>query len=396
MHESKWVCPGGKEQCVNLREPVPWIEAMWVIHRKKILIAGGSALILTLAAMIALLTRTDPLQKECEGIRAELGVLETRLAKLESQPTSPGSPSLEGSLKQLEQKAAEVHAGILSKLVLKTEDSLTKAKDDLSTFDLITKQGRDAAEAANKPVIGSGPVAVEVRKLIPALKGIQPRAEGLRNQAQVASNNNISNQADEILESITKGIKRASKLLPKPALPNPPELLTRFEAKIDLLRDDATKQVKGFELPLPQEPPPPPPVLPPTPAPDPRIPVILAKILKRDVKGAIQIPTDFRFELGKDELDLKAKADIERLRATIVKDFPKADVVVIGFTDNVGSEAIDTKLSLQRAVRITDELNKSNLSAKPAGFGRQTPVGDNTTEEGRARNRRAEVWVVPE
>ena len=209
-------------------------------------------------------------------------------------------------------------------------------------------------------------------------------------------NNNISNQADEILESVTKDIKRASKLLPKPVTPNPPDLLTKFEAKINALRDDATKQVEEFKLPLPPEPPSPPTVLPSIPPPDPRIPVILAKILQRDVKGAIQIPTDFHFELGKDELKLKAKADLELLRVTIVKDFPQADVVVIGFTDDVGSEEFDPKLSLQRAVRITDELNKSNLSAKPAGFGRQTPVGDNTTEEGRARNRRAEVWVVPE
>jgi outer membrane protein OmpA-like peptidoglycan-associated protein len=378
------------------REPVPWVEAIWILHRKKILIAGACAIILLVTGIIALLTRTDPLQKECEGIRAELVVLESRLMNLESQPTSSGYSSPEATLKQLEQKATDVHAGILSKLAIKSEDGVKMAKDDLSNFDPLIKQGQASVQSANKPVTGSGPVVVEVRKLIPELKGIQPRAESLRNEAQVASNNNISNQADEILESITKEIKRASKLLPKPAPPNPPDLLTKFEAKINALLDDATKQVEGFKLPLPPEPPSSPPILPSIPPPDPRIPVILHKILKRDVKGAIQIPTDFHFELGKDELKLKAKADLELLRVTIVKDFPKADVVVIGFTDDVGSEEIDTKLSLNRAVRITDELNKSNISAKPAGFGRQTPVGDNTTEEGRARNRRAEVWVVPE
>ncbi|MCX6873455.1 MAG: phosphate ABC transporter substrate-binding/OmpA family protein [Verrucomicrobia bacterium] len=129
---------------------------------------------------------------------------------------------------------------------------------------------------------------------------------------------------------------------------------------------------------------------------DPLILAILGEVLKRDnVKGAIRISTNFRFDLGKDELDLKAKADMERLPLTIAREFPKADVVVIGFTDNVGSVEIDPKLSLQRAKRITDELNKSKLPAKPAGLGRQSPVGDNATEEGRARNRRSEVWVVP-
>lgn len=376
-----------------------WVEAMWVLHRKKILIAGGATLILFLIGIITLLTRTSPLQRQYEAIRLGLDVLEARLVKLESQPTSSAAPSPEVPLKQMEQKAADIHARILTKLALKTEDGLKEAKDALPTFELLLKQGQATAQTANKPAVGSGPVLIEVRKLIPDLQNLQPRAEGLRNEAQAASNDTISNQADEILELIEKDIKRASKMLPKASTPIPLDLLTKFEATINTLRVGATNEIEGFKLPSPTVlvppapiPPPPPPVQPP----DPRIPVILAKILKRDVKGAIQIPADFRFELGKDELNFNAKADIERLRVSIPKDFPKADVVVIGFTDNIGSEAIDTKLSLQRAVRITDELNKSNLSAKPAGFGRQTPVGDNTTEEGRARNRRAEVWVVPE
>jgi outer membrane protein OmpA-like peptidoglycan-associated protein len=649
IHESKWVCPGGKEQCANIRELVPWPEAMWILHRKVILIAGGGLLILLLVGIIVLVTRTGPLQKECEGIRAALGVLETRLAKLESQPTSSGSASPEATLKQVEQKAADVHAGILSKLALKTEDGLKAAKDDLPTFDLLLKQGQTAAQTANKPGTGTGPVAVEVRELIPDLQEVQSRAEGLRNEAQTASIDNISNQADAILESISKDLKRASKLLPKAPAPAPPDLLPKFEAKINALRDGATKQIQETVLPSPAPTPPFPekdatlviacssdlpeslviPLLkarsggdavkvqtewyyrsksnvlpqemiliksseeapygelisgrvdlvvtdrPPTPAEmtafeqkfpdaslgsrahsevialdaltllahpesprskvlgkdaatlpwiggpvggaehlaalrrgfrpsqsverpedavladkdllglglfhkeganikakrlayqssadtrelkpspfsiatedynlsfriqastspasrkgalalvnhitsaqgqeivanqgyadlrlrgtvvvDPLILATLGEVLKRqNIKGAIRISTNFRFELGKDELDLKAKADMERLPITIARDFPNADVVVIGFTDSVGPVEIDPKLSLQRATRITDELNKSKLPAKPAGLGRQSPVGDNTTEEGRARNRRSEVWVVPE
>lgn len=622
---------------------------MWALHRKEFLIAGGALLFLMLVGLIALLTRTDPLQKQCECIRAELGVLESHLTRLESQPSAESS-SPETILKQLEQKAADVHSGILSKLALKTEDGIKKAKDDLPTFDPLLKQGQASVQSANKPATGSGPVSVEVRKLIPDLQSIRPRAEGLRTQAQAAANNNISNQSEEILESITKDIKRASKLLPKPPTPIPSDLLTKFEAKIKGLKDDAAKLIGATVIP-------PPPVVkpfdekdatlviacssdlleslmvpllkarrggeavrcqaewyfqskpdvapqdkiilkvseeapygdlisglvdlvvtdrPPTPAEvsafeqkfpgaslgsrahsevialdavtllahpesprskvqgkeatnlpwiggpvggpelsaalrrgfrpsqnvdrpadavladkellglglyhreganikakrlayqassdtrelkpspfsiatedynlsfriqastspasrkgalelvnhitsaqgqevvanqgyvdlrlvsirdpvDPRILAILGEVLKRqNIKGAIRISTNFRFELGKDELDLKAKADMERLPVTIARDFPKADVVVIGFTDNVGPVEIDPKLSLQRAMRITDELNKSKLPAKPAGLGRQSPVGDNATDEGRARNRRSEVWVVPE
>ena len=649
IHESKWICPGGKEQCANIREPVPWIEAMWILHRKKVSTVGGLVLIVLLIGLIALLTRTAPLQKECEAIRAELDLLETRLVKLESQPTSSGSASPEATLKQLEQKAADVHASILAKLTLKTEDALKAAEDELPNFDLLLKQGQTVSQSANKPAVGSGPLGIEVRKLIPDLQGLQPRAEGLRNEAQAASNDSISNQADEILESIEKTLKRASKLLPKAPAPTPPDLLQKFEAKIKTLRGDAAKRIQGTALP-------PPPVVkpfdesdatlviacssdlpeslvipllkvrsggetvkhqaewyyqsksnvlpqekiiikaseeapygdliagrvdlvvtdrPPTlaemtafeqkfpdaslgsrahsdviamdaltlfahpegsrdtiqgkeaatlswiggpvgspehqtalrlgfrpsasaerpsdevlkdkellglglyhreganikakrlaykpsaetrelkPSPfsiatedyafsfriqastspgsrpaaldlvkhitsaqgqvvvanqgyvnlimidekivDPLILATLGEVLKRqNIKGAIRISTNFRFELGKDELDLKAKADMERLPIAISKDYPKADVVVIGFTDSVGPVEIDPKLSLKRATRITDELNKSKLPAKPAGLGRQSPVGDNATEEGRARNRRSEIWVVTE
>jgi outer membrane protein OmpA-like peptidoglycan-associated protein len=622
---------------------------MWALHNKKILIAGGAALILLLFGIIAVLTRTAPLQKECEGIRADLDVLEARLVKLESQPTSSGPTSPEATLKQLEQKATDVHAGIVSKLGLKTEDGLKAAKDGLPSFDQLLKQGQSAAQTANKPAVGSGPVVIEVRKLIPDLEEIQSRAESLRNEAQDASNDAISNKADEILELISKDLKRASKLLPKASGPNPPDLLTKFEAKIAAMRGDVTKKIAEFVLPAPpvvkpfdekdatlviasssdlpeslivpllrardggeavhcqaewyyqsksnvvphekilikinEEAPygalisgqvdlvitdrPPSPAemtlfeqkfpgaslaslahseiialdaltllthpdgprnkvlgkeaanlswisgpvggpehsaalrrgFRPSPWPgrpadevlknkdllglglyhreganikakrlayqpsadtrelipspfsiatedynlsfriqastspasrkgaldlvnhiksaegqeivanqgyadlrlrgkvvvDPLIMATLGEVLKRqNIKGAIRISTNFRFELGKDELDLKAEADMKRLPIAIARDFSKADVVVIGFTDNVGSVGIDPKLSLQRATRITDELNKSMLSAKPAGLGRQSPVGDNTTEEGRARNRRSEVWVVPE
>lgn len=649
IHESKWVCPGGKEQCTNIREPVPWLEAMWVLHGKRVLIGGGGALVLLLIGIIALLTRSSPLQKECEGVRAELVVLETRLARLESQPTSSGLASPEETLKQVEQKAADVRATILSKLALKTEDGLKAAKDSLPTFDLLLKQGQTAAQTANKPAVGSGPVVIEVRKLIVDLQAVQSRAESLRNEAQSAFDDSISNQADEILASISKLLKRALKLLPKPPAPLPPDLLTKFEAKINAFRNDATKQIQETILTPPVVAPPfvekdatlviscssdlpeslvipllkarsggdvvkcqtewyyqsKPNVLPlemilikscddaaygdlisghvdlvvadrpPTPAEmtafeqkyrnaslgsrahsevialdgltllshpesprekvlgkeavnlawiggpiggpvhlaalrhgfrpsqsverpedavladkellglglfhkeggnikakrlayqsspdtrelkpspfsiatedyqlsfriqastspasrkgalelvnhmtsaqgqevvanqgyadlrlrgsaiiDPLILATLGEVLNRqNIRGAIRISTNFRFELGKDELDLKAKADMERLPIAIAREYPKADVVVIGFTDNVGPVGIDPKLSLQRATRITDELNKSKLPAKPAGLGRQSPVGDNATDEGRARNRRAEVWVVPE
>ena len=65
-----------------------------------------------------------------------------------------------------------------------------------------------------------------------------------------------------------------------------------------------------------------------------------------------------------------------------------------GYTDNVGQAAANQALSEKRARAVvawlvTHEVASGRLSAK--GFGAANPVGDNTTEDGRAKNRRVEL-----
>jgi OOP family OmpA-OmpF porin len=71
-------------------------------------------------------------------------------------------------------------------------------------------------------------------------------------------------------------------------------------------------------------------------------------------------------------------------------------VVITGYTDNVGSPDFNTTLSLQRAEAVRDALislgaDPSKLQAK--GAGESMPIADNSTDEGRAKNRRVEVQV---
>ena len=68
-----------------------------------------------------------------------------------------------------------------------------------------------------------------------------------------------------------------------------------------------------------------------------------------------------------------------------------------GYTDNTGSATTNTALSEKRAEAVVNYLvhkgiSKSRLSHK--GFGDAKPVGDNSTEEGRKKNRRVEFIVV--
>jgi OOP family OmpA-OmpF porin len=67
---------------------------------------------------------------------------------------------------------------------------------------------------------------------------------------------------------------------------------------------------------------------------------------------------------------------------------------VEGFTDNVGSPSANLKLSTERANAVMNWLanygiDRSRLSAK--GYGESHPVAENSSEEGRAQNRRVEL-----
>ena len=66
-----------------------------------------------------------------------------------------------------------------------------------------------------------------------------------------------------------------------------------------------------------------------------------------------------------------------------------------GYTDSIGSEAYNLDLSQRRADTVRNEMVKRGAPAdrvKATGYGEADPVGDNTTREGRAKNRRVELY----
>ncbi|WP_252729930.1 OmpA family protein [Zobellia uliginosa] len=83
--------------------------------------------------------------------------------------------------------------------------------------------------------------------------------------------------------------------------------------------------------------------------------------------------------------------------AQILKDYPKSNVLVEGHTDSAGPDEYNMTLSKQRATSVTNYLisqgiDKSRLETK--WYGENQPVGDNTTTEGKAKNRRVELAIV--
>ncbi len=103
----------------------------------------------------------------------------------------------------------------------------------------------------------------------------------------------------------------------------------------------------------------------------------------------------FRFQSGSTQLDNKARNDIDRLVAFLHDArSAKQSVILSGYTDNQGDQAKNLKLSMQRAQAVAALLTARGIPRVIArGYGAENPVASNTTQDGRLRNRRVEVWL---
>lgn len=112
------------------------------------------------------------------------------------------------------------------------------------------------------------------------------------------------------------------------------------------------------------------------------------------ISSAIRLSTNFRFEVGDSKLDIKAQADLERLPRFVASNYPEYKVVILGFTDSDGGPEINMPLSKNRAEEVAKELRRSKVDTRSGGLGPAFPVDTNESDAGKAKNRRAEVWVA--
>lgn len=135
-------------------------------------------------------------------------------------------------------------------------------------------------------------------------------------------------------------------------------------------------------------PPPPPPVVKATPPPPPRVEV-------RD--NQIAISEKIQFDVDKATIKPESNSLLDEVAATF-KSHPQIKKVSIdGFASNEGSADFNRRLSDERAKAvmaylISHGVEKERLSAK--GWGSDKPIADNTTEDGREKNRRVEFNIV--
>ena len=102
------------------------------------------------------------------------------------------------------------------------------------------------------------------------------------------------------------------------------------------------------------------------------------------------VTNNILFETGKADLKPESMEEIQKV-AEYMKKNPSARFEVQGHTDNQGSDAVNDPLSQKRAEAVVAALEKEGVdpfNLRPVGKGSHEPVADNSTEAGRAQNRR--------
>ena len=111
----------------------------------------------------------------------------------------------------------------------------------------------------------------------------------------------------------------------------------------------------------------------------------------------LNLPDGVTFDFNRTELKPQFYPALNNVAATL-REYNQTMVEVSGHTDNVGSEAVNQRISEQRAQNVASYLIGQGLQRERfevAGYNFRHPVADNSTEQGRALNRRVEIRLIP-
>ncbi|HEM8137545.1 TPA: OmpA family protein [Providencia rettgeri] len=124
-----------------------------------------------------------------------------------------------------------------------------------------------------------------------------------------------------------------------------------------------------------------------------------APIIVQNAPEMVRLDSLSLFDVG--QSTLKASATKVLVDALLnIKAKPGWLIVVSGYTDNTGNPELNQKLSLKRAESVRDWMIETS-DINPACFavqgdGQNNPIADNQTAEGRAKNRRVEIRLIPQ
>lgn len=111
----------------------------------------------------------------------------------------------------------------------------------------------------------------------------------------------------------------------------------------------------------------------------------------------VNLPDGVTFDVNSYTLKPQFRTTLDEIGNSL-NQYPNSLIDVYGHTDSTGSDAYNQTLSESRARTVASYLEMRGVSAsrvRSQGYGETMPVADNMTEEGRAKNRRVEIKIVP-
>ena len=112
-------------------------------------------------------------------------------------------------------------------------------------------------------------------------------------------------------------------------------------------------------------------------------------------RGLVMNMSDVLFDFNKYTLKPEAREKLAKVSGILLA-YPGLKVQVEGYTDNIGSDEYNQKLSEERADGVRDYLVSQSVkddNVTAAGYGKSNPVADNSSNAGRAQNHRVQLVV---
>jgi outer membrane protein OmpA-like peptidoglycan-associated protein len=109
----------------------------------------------------------------------------------------------------------------------------------------------------------------------------------------------------------------------------------------------------------------------------------------------LNFPADLTFDFNRDTVKGQFVPTLSEV-AGVLREYPQTTIDVLGHADSVGSDDYNLDLSERRAMNVSSVLIQNGVIRErviATGFGERQPIADNSSDYGRARNRRVEVMI---
>jgi outer membrane protein OmpA-like peptidoglycan-associated protein len=121
-----------------------------------------------------------------------------------------------------------------------------------------------------------------------------------------------------------------------------------------------------------------------------------ATVIREGEGILVKFDSGILFDTDKSDLKAAARTNLQNLSKSLVNN-PQTNILIIGHTDDTGSDTHNMDLSVRRAESVKSYIaagNVANSRLTTSGKGETEPIAANTTADGRSQNRRVEIVIV--